>query len=67
MFNFLRNIGTTEIIIVGVIIIVFFGAKKIAGLGKAGGEAVNEIKKIKKEIVGDKKEDKKESEEKESE
>jgi sec-independent protein translocase protein TatA len=52
MFNFLRNIGPTELIIIGVILIVFFGAKRIAGLGKAGGETVKEFKKIKKEFSG---------------
>ncbi|QQG41626.1 MAG: twin-arginine translocase TatA/TatE family subunit [Candidatus Woesebacteria bacterium] len=52
MFSFLKNIGPTELIIIGVILIVFFGSKKIAGLGKAGGETVREVKKIKKELSG---------------
>jgi sec-independent protein translocase protein TatA len=52
MFNFIKNLGPTELIIIGVILIVFFGAKRIAGLGKTGGEAVKEVKKIKKELVG---------------
>ena len=52
MFNFLRNIGPTELIIIGVILIVFFGAKRIASLGKAGGETLKEVKKIKKEFSG---------------
>lgn len=63
MFNFLKNIGPTELIIIGVIILVFFGANRIAQFGKSAGEATKEIKNIKKEIVGDKEEDKKESEE----
>lgn len=50
MFTFLRNIGPTELIIIGVILIVFFGAKRIAALGKAGGETLKEVKKIKKEF-----------------
>ena len=52
MLNFLRNIGPTELIIIGVILVVFFGAKRIAGLGKTGGETFKEVKKIKKEITG---------------
>lgn len=52
MLGFLRNIGPTELIIIGVILIVFFGSKKIVELGKAGGETVKEVKKIKKEFAG---------------
>lgn len=52
MLDFLKNIGPTELIIIGVILIVFFGSKKIAELGKAGGETVKEVKKIKKEFSG---------------
>ena len=51
MLNFLKNIGPTELIIIGVIILVFFGANKIAQFGKSAGEATKEIKKIKEEIV----------------
>lgn len=50
MFNFIRNLGPTELIIIGVILVVFFGAKRIADLGKTGGETVKEMKKIKKEF-----------------
>jgi len=50
MFNFIRNIGPTELIIIGVILAIFFGSKKIAGLGKSAGEATREFKKIKKEM-----------------
>jgi TatA/E family protein of Tat protein translocase len=52
MFDFLKNIGPAELIIIGVILAVFFGSQKIAELGKTGGEAVKEIKKIKKEFKG---------------
>jgi len=51
MLNFLKNIGPTELIIIGVILVVFFGANRIAGLGKTGGETVKEVKKIKKELA----------------
>lgn len=66
MLNFLKNIGPTEIIIIGVILIVFFGAKKIAGLGKAGGETVKEFKKIKKEFSSAAEDVKKEPEDEKS-
>ena len=49
MLNFIRNLGPTELIIIGVILIVFFGSKKIANLGKTAGETTKEFKKIKKE------------------
>ena len=51
MFNFLNNIGPTELIIVGLILIVFFGGKAITSLARTGGETVKEIKKIKKEFT----------------
>lgn len=49
MSNFLGNLGPTELIIIGVILIVFFGSKKIAELGKTAGETTREFKKIKEE------------------
>jgi TatA/E family protein of Tat protein translocase len=52
MFDFLRNIGPAEIIIIAVILIIFFGSRKITELGKNAGEATREIKKIKKEFTG---------------
>lgn len=52
MLNFIKNIGPTELIIIGVILIVFFGAKRITALGKAGGETMKEMKKIKNEFKG---------------
>ncbi len=56
MFGFLKNIGPTELIIVALIVVIFFGAKIAAKLGKAGGETFREIKNVKKsftEAVGD--------------
>lgn len=51
MFNFIRNIGTTEIIIIVLILIVLFGAKAMVKLGKTSGETVKELKKVKKEFT----------------
>ncbi len=56
MFGFLKNIGPTELIILALIVVVFFGAKIATKLGKASGETYKEIKNIKKtftEAVGD--------------
>lgn len=56
MFGFLKNIGPTELIVIGIIVLFFFGAKIATRLGKAGGETFREIKKVKKsftEAVGD--------------
>ncbi len=50
MLNFFKNLGPTELIIIGVILIVFFGSKKIAQLGKTAGETTRELKKVKKEF-----------------
>ena len=51
MFNFINNIGPTELILIIIILIVLFGAKVVTGLGKSSGETVREIKKIKKEFI----------------
>ena len=51
MFNFLNNIGPTELIILVIILIVFFGGKAITSLAKTSGETVKEIKKIKREFT----------------
>jgi len=40
-----RNIGTTEIIIIAVILLVLFGGKKLPELGKGIGDAIKEFKK----------------------
>lgn len=50
MFNFIQNIGPTELIILALILIVFFGARLIRGLARTSGETVKELKKIKKEF-----------------
>ncbi|MHC5074568.1 MAG: twin-arginine translocase TatA/TatE family subunit [Planctomycetota bacterium] len=37
--------GTTEIIIVGIIVVVLFGASKLPQLGKGMGDAIKNFKK----------------------
>lgn len=51
MFEFLKNIGPTEIIVIAVILVLIFGAKAITGIARTGGQTVKEIKKIKKEFT----------------
>lgn len=51
MFDFVKNIGTTEIIILVLILVILFGGKAIARLGKTSGETVKELKNIKKEFT----------------
>ena len=45
----LRNIGTTEWIIIAVVILLLFGGKKIPEFFKGIGEAVGEFKKASKD------------------
>ena len=47
MFGF----GTTELIVIGVIIFLIFGAKRIPEIGKGLGESIREFKKVKKEMA----------------
>lgn len=46
----LKNIGLTELIIVGVVLILLFGRKKTKELAKDTGQAAKELKKIKNEF-----------------
>ena len=41
----LKNIGTTELIIVAVILLILFGGKKLPELGRGIGESIKEFKK----------------------
>ena len=40
-----RNVGTTELIVVFVIILLLFGGKKLPELGRGIGDAIREFKK----------------------
>lgn len=51
MLDFIKNISPTELVLIVLILIILFGSKTIAGLGRTGGESVKEIKKIKKEFT----------------
>lgn len=51
MFDFIKNISSTELIIIAVILVLLFGGKALISLGKTSGETVKELKKIKKEFT----------------
>ena len=46
------GLGTTELIVIGVIIFLIFGAKRIPEIGKGLGGALKEFRNIKKDISG---------------
>jgi len=41
----LRGIGTTELIIIAVVLLILFGGKKLPELGRGIGEAIREFRK----------------------
>jgi sec-independent protein translocase protein TatA len=41
----LGNIGTPELIVLGLVLLLFFGGRKIPELAKGVGESVSEFKK----------------------
>jgi sec-independent protein translocase protein TatA len=53
-----KNIGTTEIIIIAVVILLLFGGKKIPEFVRSLGQSVKEFKSAVKEEDKDEKEDK---------
>lgn len=57
------NIGLPEIILVVLVLIIFFGSKRMGEMAKSAGEAGKELKKIKKEFHSAKQEMTKEFEE----
>ncbi|HCR36245.1 MAG TPA: twin-arginine translocase TatA/TatE family subunit [Patescibacteria group bacterium] len=40
----LKNIGATEIIVIAVLLLVFFGGKKLPELAKGIGDSIKEFK-----------------------
>lgn len=45
------NLGATEIILIVLVILVFFGAKKIPELAKGLGQGIREFKKATKDVA----------------
>lgn len=46
----LSNLGTTEILIIGAVIVLLFGGNKLPEIARGLGESQKEFKKAKKEI-----------------
>jgi len=51
------NLGTTELIIIFLVILVLFGAKKIPDLAQGLGKGIREFKKAVKDVEEDIKKD----------
>ncbi|BDU77574.1 Sec-independent protein translocase subunit TatA/TatB [Mesoterricola sediminis] len=45
------NLGLTEILLIGVALLIFFGPSKLPELGKSLGRGIQEFKKASKEIT----------------
>jgi sec-independent protein translocase protein TatA len=55
------GLGPTELIIIAVIILLLFGAKRLPDIGKGIGGAIREFRKVKHEISPEKTPDKNQS------
>ncbi len=51
------GLGPTELIIIAVIVLLIFGAKRLPEIGKGVGGAIREFKEVKKELGSTKKAD----------
>ncbi len=49
------GLGIPELLIIALIILLFFGAKRLPGIGTGLGKTVKEVRNIKKELGGEKK------------
>ena len=50
IFGFLGNIGTTELILILVVILLLFGAKRLPELARGLGKSMQEFKKASREV-----------------
>jgi sec-independent protein translocase protein TatA len=55
------GLGIPELLVIALIILLFFGAKRLPGIGTGLGKTVKEIKNIKKDLSKDKESEKKEA------
>lgn len=53
------GLGTPELIVIGVIIFLIFGAKRLPDIGKGLGGAIREFRQVKKDLSQDGKNNKK--------
>lgn len=47
------NLGTTEIILIALVFVIFFGAKKIPELAQGLGKGIREFRKAAREVQDD--------------
>jgi sec-independent protein translocase protein TatA len=47
------GLGPTELIIIAIIVLLIFGAKRLPEIGKGMGGAIKEFKKVKKELTAE--------------
>ena len=45
------NLGLTEMLLIGVVLLLFFGPSRLPELGKSIGKGIQEFKKASKEIT----------------
>ena len=57
------NLGLWEILLIGLILLIFFGPSKLPELGKSLGKGIQEFKKASREITDSVKDDVKEGSE----
>ena len=55
------NLGLTEMLLIGILLLIFFGPSKLPELGKALGKGIQEFKKASRELTDSVKEDVKDS------
>jgi sec-independent protein translocase protein TatA len=48
------GLGPTELIVIAIIILFFFGAKRLPEIGQGLGKAISEFRKVKKEFQKEK-------------
>jgi len=53
------GLGIPELLVIALIILLFFGAKRLPGIGTGLGKTVKEIRNIKKDLSRDKESEKK--------
>ena len=45
MSNLFRNIGVSEIVVIGIVLVILFGGKKLPELARGIAEAIKEFRK----------------------
>ena len=46
----LKNLGTTEFVVIGVVAVLLFGSKRLTGVARELGKSTKEYKKTEKEV-----------------